>query len=316
MASVGNINLDIYFRVNSIPEPDTAVEAVEAYIGGGGSASNFSVQLVKLGIKVRLIGATGVDEISDALVDDLKDMGVDVGFVKRISTERSGLVTVLIDSNGNRRMIEYRGANLHLSPEDINETSLSGISHLHLATSRLDIVKAGLLKARELGLSTSLDGGAGLASRGLDNVAKVISHVDVWFMNSVEAFRLSGINDPLQAGLRIRNVVDVDELIITLGPRGALLISDDVVEEVEAFKVKPLDTTGAGDAFAAAYIFARIIGLDEVSRLILANAAAAIKVTRRGARSGPDLRELVEFLRKMGYGDVAAAVENSKITTA
>jgi len=192
VASVGNLNLDVYFRVQALPESDSAVEAYEAYIGGGGSAANFAVQASKLGIHSRFIGATGTDMISDALLEDLKDAGVDITWVKRISAERSGLVVVLIGPDEGRRMIEYRGANLGLAPVDINTNSLSNVNHLHLATSRLNIIEAGVKLARELGITTSIDGGAGLALRGLDVLAPIVRWADVWFMNSLEASRLAG----------------------------------------------------------------------------------------------------------------------------
>jgi len=305
VASVGNLNLDVYFRIQALPESDSAVEAYEAYIGGGGSAANFAVQVSRLGIRSRFIGATGTDMISDALLEDLKDAGVDITWVKRISAERSGLVVVLIGPDGGRRMIEYRGANLGLAPVDINTNSLSNVNHLHLATSRLNIIEAGVKLARELGITTSIDGGAGLALRGLDVLAPIVRWADVWFMNSLEASRLAGVTDPISAGFKILEKVNVNELVVTMGSRGAASFTSEGVKVVEAFRVTPIDTTGAGDVFAASYVFAKLIGLDRDDRLIFSNAAAAIKVTRRGARSGPSITEVLEFLRKMGYSELA-----------
>lgn len=311
IASVGNLNLDIYFRIQSIPENDSAVEAYEAYIGGGGSAANFAVQIAKLGARSRFIGATGSDMISDALLEDLRGAGVDVAWVKRISIERSGLVIVLIGPEGGKRMIEYRGANLGLTPDDLNANSLNGVNHLHLATSRLNIIEAGIRASREMGLSVSIDGGAGLATHGLEVLAPVIKGVNVWFMNSVEASKLTNINDPVSAGLRIFNSVEVNEVVVTMGARGAASITKDGVKIVDAFKVTPVDTTGAGDVFAASYVFAKLMGLDKGDRLIFANAASAIKVTRKGARSGPSLHEVLSFLRAMGYGELVNEISGA-----
>ncbi|MGC8571471.1 carbohydrate kinase family protein [Caldivirga sp.] len=308
IASVGNLNLDVYFRVQSLPENDGAVEAYEAYIGGGGSAANFAVQVSRLGAYVRFIGAVGSDMISDALLDDLKEAGVDVRWVKRINVERSGLVVVLIGPENGKRMIEYRGANLGLTPSDINTESLSEINHLHLALSRLNIIEAGVRRARELGLTVSIDGGAGLSSYDINILKPLMDGVNTWFMNSLEARRLANINDPISAGLRIFENINVEELVVTLGPGGAVSFTEDGAKLVEAFKVAPIDTTGAGDVFAASYVFAKLIGLERVSRLIFANAAASIKVTRRGARAGPRIDEVLEFLKAVGYGGLAGEI--------
>ncbi|ABW00997.1 carbohydrate kinase family protein [Caldivirga maquilingensis] len=310
IASVGNLNLDVYFRIQSLPENDGAVEAYEAYIGGGGSAANFAIQASKLGAYVRFIGAVGSDTISDALLEDLKEAGVDVKWVKRINVERSGLVVVLIGPENGKRMIEYRGANLGLTPSDVNSESLNGVNHLHVALSRLNIIEAGVKRAKELGLTVSVDGGAGLSSYDLNILKPLMDGVNTWFMNSLEARKLTGIDDPISAGLRILESINVEELIITLGPGGAVSFTKDGAKLVEAFKVAPIDTTGAGDVFAASYVFAKLIGLDRVSRLIFANAAASIKVTRRGARAGPSFSEVLEFLRTVGYSDLTNEIRS------
>lgn len=313
IASVGNLNLDVYFRIQSLPENDGAVEAYEAYIGGGGSAANFAVQSSKLGAYVRFIGAAGSDTISDALLEDLKEIGVDVKWVKRINVERSGLVVVLIGPDNSKRMIEYRGANLGLTPSDLSTEALNGVNHVHIALSRLNIIEAGVRKAKELGLTISIDGGAGLSSYDLNILKPLMDGVNTWFMNSLEARKLTSISDPISAGLRIFENINVEELVITLGPGGAVSFTKDGAKLVEAFKVAPIDTTGAGDVFAASYVFAKLIGLDRVSRLIFANAAASIKVTRKGARSGPNLGEVLEFLKTVGYRDLANEVRDRSI---
>lgn len=141
-------------------------------------------------------------------------------------------------------------------------------------------------------------------------MSSLLKGIDVMFMNSVEASILSGVEDPpIKAGFAIYGKVEPPrELVITLGPKGALCISGDESKVVEAFRVTPIDTTGgAGDVFAASYVSARLMGgLGIVERLIFANAAASISVTRRGgARSGPKLDEVLEFLSSIGYTEIA-----------
>ncbi|MGC8596515.1 MAG: carbohydrate kinase family protein [Thermocladium sp.] len=308
--SIGNLNLDIYMKIGGLPGIDEAVDAFEAYVGGGGSAANFSVQVAKLGLGSRFIGSVGTDTVGDILVDELRNLGIDTRFIKRIAYEKTGTVTVLVGLDGSKRMIAYRGANMGLIPSDLDGAAIEGISHIHLATGRTEIIEAGFRKGRSMGATVSIDGGTNLARKGIDVVAALIRGIDVMFMNSVEAKILSGVEDPIKAGFSIYSKVEPQELIITLGPKGALCISGNGSKVVESFRVTPIDTTGAGDVFAASYISARLMGLDIVERLIFANASASISVTRRGARSGPRLDEVLEFLSSIGYREIVEKLAN------
>ena len=309
--SIGNLNLDIYMKIGNLPGIDEAVDAFEAYVGGGGSAANFSVQIAKLGLGSRFMGSVGSDTVGGILVDELKTFGVDARFVKRIGYEKTGTVAVLVGLDGSKRMIAYRGANMGLIPSDIDGAALDGVSHVHMATGRTEIIEAGLRRSRSIGATASIDGGTSLARKGIDVVASLLKGIDVMFMNSVEASLLSGVEDPIKAGFTIYSKVEPRELVITLGPKGALCISGDESRVVEAFRVTPVDTTGAGDVFAASYVSARLMGLGIVERLIFANASASISVTRRGARSGPKLDEVLEFLSSIGYTEIAEKLSGS-----
>ncbi len=127
-------------------------------------------------------------------------------------------------------------------------------------------------------------------------------------MNSFEARELGRSESVVRAAENIVGRVKVRELIVTLGSRGALLLKDGEVKYSDAFKVTPVDTTGAGDTFAAAYITATMLDLDPIDKLVFANAAASLKVTRRGARSSPRLNEVLDFLNSLGYAKLVGEV--------
>ncbi|WP_084019898.1 carbohydrate kinase family protein [Vulcanisaeta thermophila] len=299
--SIGHLNLDIYMKVDNIPRPDEAVDAYETYTGGGGSGANFSVAISRLGLRSRFLGSVGNDQFGDVLIDELRREGVDVRFIKRVSHDRTGTVLVLVGLDGSKRMIRYAGANLGLTPDDITSDVLEGVSHVHVALGRVEIIDMVKRLSKSLGVTMSVDGGSPLAKKGLDVISEVMSGVDVWFMNSFEARELGKSDNVVRAAHNILNRVMVKELVVTLGPRGAMLFRDGEIKYSDAFKVVPVDTTGAGDVFAASYIVARLLGLDPMDRLVFSNAAASLKVSRRGARSAPTLREVLDFLSSMGY---------------
>ncbi len=197
-----------------------------------------------------------------------------------------------------------------MTPNDITSDVMSGVSHVHVALGRVEIIEAAKRIAKSLGLTVSVDGGTPLARKGLDVIKDVINNVDIWFMNSFEARELGHSENVVRAAENIASRVEVRELIVTLGSRGALLLRDGEVKYSDAFKVPPVDTTGAGDTFAAAYVVASVLDLDPIDKLIFANAAASLKVMRRGARSSPRLNEVIDFLESLGYAKLADEILN------
>ncbi len=301
VASIGNLNYDIYIKTPELPGLDQSVEAVDIYTGGGGSAANFAVAITRMGHRARFLGSVGDDVMGDIILKELAGEGVDVSFVKRIKGVRSGVVVVIVQPDGGKRMIAYRGANMGLSPDDINELSLGGVDHVHVASGRVELILKAKEVAKKLGKTISVDGGTALARKGLEVVSKALSGVDVIFMNQAEAKLLASSADHRAAVDVIARNISAKEVVVTLGDKGAMAVSDGEFIYVDAFRLQPVDTTGAGDTFAAAYVAARLAGFSLYERLLFANAAASIKVTRPGARSSPRFAEVAEFLRSLGY---------------
>lgn len=299
VASVGHLNFDIYLKTSELPELDESVEALDLYTGGGGSGANFAVAAARLGVRVKFIGAVGGDPLGELSLRELRQEGVDVTHVKRIPTLKSGVVVVLVHPDGGKRMVSYRGANLGLSPADLTPEKFAPVRHIHIATGRLELITRGKEIARELGASTSIAGGAALAKKGLEVAKAAAAGADVFFLNYAEAraLQLQG----LDAVEKLYRELAVGELVVTLGSRGAVVHDGGRLLHLDAFRVNAVDTTGAGDVFAAGYIAMRLRGLGLYERLLFANAAAAIKVTRAGARSSPRFEEVVAFLEGYGY---------------
>jgi len=301
VASIGNLNFDIYLKVSELPGPDENVEALDLYTGGGGSAANFAVAIAKMGLSARFIGAVGEDPLGEISLRELRAEGVDVSFVKRVRGVRSGVVVVLVHPDGVKRMVSYRGANLGLTPADLTVDKFAGVKHIHLATGRTELILKAKEIAREIGASISVDGGTALARKGLEIVRAAVEGVDVVFMNHVEAQLVANAGDHKSAVEKLARELKVGELVVTLGPIGAVAFKNGRLLHVDAFKVNAVDTTGAGDCFAAAYITMYLRGRDLYERLLFANAAAAIKVTRPSARASPRYDEVVAFLESLGY---------------
>jgi len=296
-AVAGNLNLDLYFIVGRIPQPDEAVEAQQHFSRPGGAACNVSAALAKLGARVRLFGFVGSDEAGRSVLEGLRGMGVDVSGVKAVD-KPTGTVVVLLDKLGRRAMVALRGANLELKPGSLSIEELSGFDHLHLSSTKPDFSAWVLSEAKRLGLTTSYDPGLTVAEQGLGALRGVLASTDVLFLNEREFTALGG-------DLLVERFAGL--IILKRGERGSEAPQAGL--RAEAFRVEAVDTTGAGDSFDAAFLLCWKLGLPLEECLLVANAAGALKATRVGAYSSPTLSELLAFLRERGLGDLAQRLE-------
>ena len=266
----------------------------------GGSAANFAVAISRLGLRSRFYGCVSNSKIGYELLEELKRDNVDVSYVQ-YSSRNPGIVLVILDSLGNKRMIYYPGANNDLPHYNIPQEIFNDVVHVHIAYYNLDFVCKILDICRRLNVSTSINFGGGIVREGLSRVSTLNTYkVNTIFLNYVELTKLTNQANVVSALHKLSRFLDnVDEIVVTLGSEGSIYFDneDKFFVKVEAFRVENVvDTTGAGDTFAAAYIFSKLIGLEVNERLIFANAAAALKIMRKGARSTPTLSEVVKYL--------------------
>ncbi len=285
----GNASIDEYYLVDSIPGADEAQEARDFFKRLGGAATNVAVALARLGARVVFAGVVGNDEQGDLIVEYLRKEGVATHGIVR-SQKPTGRVVILLDSRGNRAMVAVRGANLDLKPGVFDpDTLLREVGHVHLSSTKPEYTLWMLAEAKKRGLTTSYDPGMAIASRGLEYLTPVFETTDVLFVNIREYHALGGKRlEDAYRGI----------LVVKEGERGSRIPRFNI--EVPAFRVDAIDTTGAGDAFNAAFLIAWKLGLPYERCLLLANAAGALKSTRVGAHSSPTLEELNDFLLSRG----------------
>lgn len=298
-AVAGNLNLDQYLLVERIPGPDEAVEVLEAFSQPGGAATNVAVALARLGARVRLLGFIGSDEAGSFLLQRLSALPLDLRYVRRVE-KPTGRVYVVLDRSGRRAMLALRGANAELKPGFIGPEALAEVEHLHLSSTKPALTEWLLAEAKKAGLTTSYDPGSAVASEGFERLRAALSHVDVLLVNEREACMLGLEN--LRQGFK-------GLLVVKRGPLG----SEAPFEGVSApgFEVSAVDTTGAGDAFNAAFLVCWKLGMELSECLLLANAAGALKASRYGAQSSPTLDELLSFLSARGLGGLAARLRGA-----
>jgi ribokinase len=252
---------------------------------GGGQGANVAAWLAACGVPVAFVGCAGDDATGREAVAELEAAGVDARVA--FDPERlTGTCLVLVEPSGERTMVPDAGANDALAVEDLP----AGATHLHLAGyallregSRAAAVTA-LALARERRMTTSLDpsSAAPLAGVGPARFLEWAGPVDLLLPNAEEAAVLSGDADPEQAALAL--AAAAREVVVKLGADGALWSDGRRVVHVPALDRTPVDSTGAGDAFAAGLLSAWRPGDDPAPALAAGCRAAAEAVKRSGAR--------------------------------
>lgn len=256
---------------------------------GGGAAANVAAWLGELGAPVALVARIGDDLVGRGAVEELRDRGVDTRV--RIDFDHpTGTCIVLVEPGGERTMLPDRGANLHLTPGDLPDDLFVAGAHLHLSgyvlldPSGRDAGLAALSLARERGMTISVDPASEAPLRACPPSAflEMVRGVDLLLPNLDEARALTGLDDPSAAAEAL--LPYTREAVVKFGPGGAVWTDGTEVVRVEAPVVDALDTTGAGDAFAAGLLAARYAGAPSRAALSAACSTGARAVTVTGAR--------------------------------
>ena len=290
---LGSVAQDIYLYVRGGFSLGCSRVAELLRIGGGGSAANTAVALARLGLRVGFVGAVGDDDVGSFLREDLRREGIDVSQVQVLKGHLSSRVYVIVDlDSGERGMVGMRNANNFFQIKNMEYISQSKILHvsgymLQDEPGRSRTIEI-MRKAKELGVTLSLDLTQEISQRSL---IKKVEGIDFLLGNRSE-FELLGY-EPSKKSLELaRRELGCQNLVVKLGARGsAALIGDEFVSK-EAFKVKVVDTTGAGDAFNAGFLYGIVKHYSAEVCLEIGNAIGAYACTGEGARHLPKKEEV------------------------
>jgi sugar/nucleoside kinase (ribokinase family) len=297
---IGQYVADIVVRpVSGMPAPGTAASVEEVELLSGGCAANTAAVLAKLGAEVRLAALIGRDALGDAALSDLNKAGVNVNAVKRDAGASTSAAIVLVDHAGGRSFFYRSGGNELLANHHIADASLKAAAIVHvgggLKLIHLDLAEL-MRRAKSFGAVTSLDTDWDIFGNWMARLQDALPIIDYLMTNEEEAAMLTGKENPGEAA-RDPLARGPKAVVIKRGERGALLATKTGSSEFPAYRVDVRDTTCAGDAFAAGFLFgiSRSLALDESVRL--GNAAGALSTTQishRGVTSLDAVRRLIE----------------------
>jgi ribokinase len=294
---MGALLLDRTASIDYFPKVDgeTFVRSLE--VRPGGSAANFAVACQRLGIKSGFVGMVGDDLEGNYLIEDLKKEGVDIAGVVSTKAYPTGQVYIALDREGKRMMFAYSGAANALSEEDINAKYIASSQFLHIADLKnVKPLIAAAKKAQDAETKVSLNPGELITVQGYDEIKDLLSNVDIFVSSRNEVnqvFRTENLEYAIRKVLKSGPEIAV----ITLGSEGCIAADSwEALHRIAAFKTEVVDTTGAGDAFCAGLITMLVEGKGVIEAARFANAVAALKITKLGARSLPTRKEVEEFL--------------------
>ena len=287
---VGILVADVVARpVDRLPAAGTLALVDSIVLRGGGCALNTSSALARLGLRAAVLGKVGADPFGDFVISLLRERGVEDAGVIRDATVPTSASVALVDSAGERTFLHTAGANGTLAAGELGDAAFAGRA-LHLAGAlvleRLDGEPAAALlaEARRRGLHTSLDtvfDGTGRWQR----VLAALPHCDLVTPGRTEAEAITGEREPARGAHRLR-ALGAEVVAVTLGAEGCYVSAADFEGRVPAARVAAVDGTGAGDAFAAGFLYGRLAGWPTEACARFANAAGALATTAVGAFEG------------------------------
>jgi ribokinase len=300
VVAVGHVLLDLRFLVDRFPGPDEEARIVDESRGVGGSAANVSISVRRLGLSSAIAAKVGLDSFARLAVDELLKEGVDISGLKISAVSPTGFSVVVRDSQGRIVIYGLKGASEGLEPEDVDVSLIERARFVHVASLRPDTTLRVVEQASRLGKVVSWDPGRVLAAMGIEKLSGVVRHVTTVLANQREISLLTGVEDYREAARRVKSL-GPRAVIVKRGSEGAYAVSDEGEVEVPAFPPpRVVDTTGAGDAFAAGLIASLARGYSFKYALRYASLVAAIKVSRLGSHATPTHSEVVKYAESLG----------------
>lgn len=294
----GGANTDYFLRGKTLPRPGETVEGERFLEAAGGKGANQAVAAARLGANVAFVGRVGNDARGHALVEALRGEGVDTSLVVFDDEAETGVALVMVDERGEKKIMTAPGANGRLTSEDVHKAALQ-IANASVVLVQLEVplaaVDAAIRLGRAAGAKIVLDPApARLLAEDL------LVDVHVIRPNAIEAEALTAVEIDCResACIAAKNLIrrGVGAAIIA-APGGDLVVAGDEEMWLPHRSVDVVDTTGAGDAFAAALASCLALGEDLFVAARFANAAAALSTRAFGAQAGlPRRHEVLELL--------------------
>jgi sugar/nucleoside kinase (ribokinase family) len=311
VTAIGTLAVDYFALVPSIPAVEEKIMSEGYAVHPGGVAGNVITQLARLGVRAGWFGKIGDDEAGKIVLEDLAKEGIDSSHVEIVKGENTMFTWIQVNKEGGRSITMFPNVLIKLTAEDVESTHRE-----YIASSRVLHAEACLLPLRPVVKAMEI---------AKENGVKIVFNLDVtptYFVKDAQrateremkrAFELADVLIPCKNAAKEligsddfvkdgRNLLDYGSRVVavTLGDRGCIVLDRENTYVAPAYRVKVVDTTGAGDAFQGGFIYSVLKGFSLEKAGTFANACGALCCTKVGARSSGTLRDVEELIRNNG----------------
>ncbi|MEP7202539.1 MAG: carbohydrate kinase family protein [Ilumatobacteraceae bacterium] len=295
---IGDFAWDVLIRTNSklLTGGDTFGEVM---LTPGGSAANVAVWAIRCGMETEFIGKIGRDRFGLLAQEDLAKEGV-VSHLIESDEHLTGCVAVFVDQTGERSMVSGRGADFYLLPSELPKETIRHTNHLHMTAWSFFVdpprsaARAAAHLAQESGATLSFDPGSFqmIEEMGINNFLACTQDlgIDVFLPNFEEGEVLTGLDDPEAIAAALAKLYPKALIMLKLDADGALVFDDGLVTHIPPATNNLVDATGAGDAFAGAFLARYLSGSTALEAAQFATTISAWVIEHLGARPEPDAR--------------------------
>ena len=296
VVGLGQASVDYYGRLFDFPSENSKAELSDLHMSCGGPAATALVTLSRLGIPCSFLGSISDDIFGEEIAKNFEQERVDSSQLKITAGQTSQFAFIAIsEDSGNRTIFWHRGNAPELITEDIDIRRFSNAKVLHLDGLMLYASMEAARQARDLGMTIVMDGGT-----LREGALKLASMVDILIVSETFARALLASNAPIEDALHSLKELGPSQVGVTLGQNGSIGLDDSGIIYQEAFPVKVVDTTGAGDVYHGAYIYGVLQGWEMGVCMQFASAAAALKCSALGAqpRQPLELARINDLVKK------------------
>jgi len=303
---VGSNMVDLITYVDRMPGPGETLEAPTFEMGCGGKGANQAVAAARLGAEVMMVTRVGDDVFADNTIRNLASFGVNTRHVVKVAGKSSGVAPIFVEQSGENSILIVKGANADLLPVEVDKAT-ADLKECGLILMQMEVpvetVYHTIEFAAQNGIETILNPAPAAANLDPERIRQVTFLVP----NESELALLSGLptdtDEDIVSAARSLIARGIRTVIVTLGARGARMITSDEIVNIEPVKVTPRDTTGAGDAFIGSFARFYAETREIVSSLKKASLYAAHSITRPGTQKAyASIDEFEAFCRDHANG--------------
>jgi len=296
--TIGGIDMDLVLTVDELPGPDLKVMGKLVGTMPGGPAANFACAASRLGLRVAALAEVGDDQAGQLTIADFASYGVDTSLIQIRPGGQTCFTIILIPPSGEKGIVVVPTFQPEYAIDRLRAT-LGQTRLIYLMPQNHDQFFAVARLAHECGAEVMIDVEPTIgANRAMMN--RILAEVDIASFNQFGFTAATGEAPEREAARRLLDA-GPHTVLVTLGQRGALAVTRHEAVVQPGFTVQPVDTTGAGDTFNAAFVSGTVQGWPLAERLRFANGAGALSVTGMGPRGRlPTADEVRQFIAHAG----------------